>query len=290
MVKIPLSAEEISVHFPELSSVHEMKPGGQKAVYSAVHGRYGAVVLKVIPGMGSNDRVLREIEIVRQHRFSHVPAIYEAVTVEMGGNGYLCIIEQRILGDDLRMVLGRKERLALPEVLRCMDTLLATVAELEQESIVHRDIKPDNILRDRDGSFWLVDFGIARDVLNVSLTATSDHFGPYSAGYSPPEQFQNMKRLIDSRTDLFAIGVTAYELLRGENPFHANANSVIAVLMKTATVTENPLMIPGDLSGDLSAFIGTLMQKNPSFRPPTAAMALAWFREILKSIDLEASP
>lgn len=290
MVKIPLSTNDIAAYFPSLSTVQEMKNGGQKAVYSAIHDHYGYVVLKVIPDTGANDRVLREIEIVRQHHFSHVPTIYEAGTVEMGGYGYLYIIEQRIDGADLRMLLESQKRLPLAEVLRCLNILLETVAELEEKRVVHRDIKPDNVLKDRHGCFWLVDFGIARDVLNVSLTATSDHFGPYTAGYAPPEQFQNMKRLIDSRTDLFSIGVTAYELLHGENPFHANANSVIDVLMKTATVTEDPLKIPGDHSGDLSAFIRTLMQKNPSFRPPSANMALAWFREIVKTVDTEILP
>jgi len=290
MVQDLLPTSKIAARFPTLSDLCELKKGGQKVVYSAKHTQHGAVVLKVIPDTGANNRVLREIEIVRQHRFPNVPEVHDACVVEAGNQKYLCIIEQRIDGADLRTLLTLQGRLRLADVLRCMDTILATVTELEKASIVHRDIKPDNILLDRQGHFWLIDFGIARDILNVSLTATSDHFGPYTAGYAPPEQFQNMKRLIDSRTDLFSIGVTAYELLHGKNPFHANANSVIDVLMKTATVTEDPLTIAGDDSGELSAFIRTLMQKNPSFRPPSAAVALTWFREIVKTVHVETLP
>jgi Serine/threonine protein kinase len=288
MIKINISAEAMAVNFPQLSEIVELKSGGQKAVYSARHAVHGDVVLKLLPESGHDERVLREIEIVHQNKFPNVPVIHETGTIEANSNVFLYIIEQRIVGQDLRTFLESRDKIPLPIVLDFMDTILATVAELEKKNIVHRDIKPDNILLDGNNKFWLIDFGIARDVSNVSLTATGANFGPYSAGYAPPEQFQNMKRLIDSRADLFAIGVTAYEMIHGENPFLAGANNVIAVLMKTATVTEDPLKISGDSSGELSGFIKTLMQKNHTYRPPSAAVALSWLREIKKTINTEA--
>ena len=286
MFGFSISASALGGHFQQLTEIKELKHGGQKAVYTAIHHTHGPVVLKLIPD-SNTQRVLREIEIIRQNNFPNVPTIYEVGTVDIEGGKFLYAIEQWIDGEDLRTFIETQGKIPLPTVLCFMESILTTVVELEKKKIVHRDIKPDNVLHDTNGQFWLIDFGIARDIANVSLTATSANFAPHSAGYSPPEQFQNMKRLVDSRTDLFSIGVTAYEMIHGENPFLAGANSPLAVLMRTATVIEDPLKISGDTHNELSAFIQTLMQKNPTFRPPSAAMALTWFKEIVKTINLK---
>ena len=290
MIKIPISINELNSYFQAMTEIKELKIGGQKAVYTANHKIFGAVVLKLIPDDTQDQRILREIEIVRLNKFPNVPVIYEVGKIETSIGNFLHIIEQRIFGEDLRSLIELQGKLSFPVVIKFLESLLATVVELEKKNIVHRDIKPDNILYETEKCFWLIDFGIARDMDKVSLTATNAHFGPFSAGYAPPEQFQNMKRLIDSRADLFAIGVTAYEMLHGKNPFLTGARGAIDVLMRTATLVEDPLKITEDTHNELSAFIKTLMQKNPTFRPPSAAMALLWFREITKTLTLEATP
>ncbi len=286
---IKVSIDKLRSQLPHLQNISELKTGGQKAVYSAVHRDHGNVVLKIVLQDGDSPRILREIEIVKNNVFPNVPLIHEVGAVRLSDNAFLYICEQRVTGTDLRTVLDKNGKLQLPVILKFLDSMINTVVKLEEQGVVHRDIKPDNILCDDQGNYWLIDFGIARDLKNVSLTATSAHFGPHTAGYAAPEQYRNLKRLVDSRSDLFSIGVVAYEMVHGFNPFTKGANSIIDVYMKTESLTEDPLAIPGDENNELSGFIQTLMQKNHTYRPPSAAMALSWFTEIANTLKQEDS-
>jgi eukaryotic-like serine/threonine-protein kinase len=282
-----ISIEQLHKQFPQLENITNLKTGGQKIVYNAVHTKHGDIVLKIVLHGGNDPRILREIELIKNNSFPNVPSIYEVGTVDFNNSSFIYIFEQRITGTDLRAVLDIKDKLPLTVVLNFLSNMLNTVVKLEEQGIVHRDIKPDNILCDDQENYWLLDFGIARDLKNVSLTATSLNFGPHTAGYAAPEQYRNLKRLIDSRTDLFSIGVVAYEMLHGFNPFTKGANSIIDVYMKTESFVEDPLAIPGDKNNELAGFIQTLMQKNHTFRPPTAKMALSWFKEVMKTLSEE---
>jgi len=198
----------------------------------------------------------------------------------MGNVRAAYIIERRIDGRELRKVLVEQGKQPKAFVVAMMKSLLKTICELESNKIVHRDIKPDNIVVDAQGGFWLLDFGIARDLDDVSLTLTGEKMGPLSPGYAAPEQVMNFKRQIDSRADLFSLGVTAYELLTGEHPFRAQSPSPLAVIVQSVTLEADTLEIEGDPNGELSQFIKTLMNKQQTFRPPTAKMALDWLNSI----------
>lgn len=281
-VRIAVAQDQLQSSFPRLSSLRVLKSGGQKDVYAAESADYGSVVLKLMP-MGANGlspRIRREIEIVTSRTFTGVPRIFEQGSVTVGGVNAAFIIEQRIEGKDLRTILVGDGRQAKGFVVAMMKSLLETLCELEQNRIVHRDIKPDNIVVDEDGKFWLLDFGIARDLDAVSLTMTGEKMGPLSPGYAAPEQVMNFKRQIDTRSDLFSVGVTAYELLVGSHPFAvANANP-LAVIVQSVTADVDTLDIDDDPKGELAAFVKTLMNKQQTFRPPTAKMALEWLNSI----------
>ena len=280
--RIAVDQDQLQSSFPRLSSLRVLKSGGQKDVYAAESADYGPVVLKLMP-MGTNGlspRVRREIEIVTSRIFTGVPRIFEQGPVTVGGVNAAFIIEQRIEGKDLRTILVGDGKQTKGFVVAMMKSLLETLCELEQNRIVHRDIKPDNIVVDEDGKFWLLDFGIARDLDAVSLTMTGEKMGPLSPGYAAPEQVMNFKRQIDTRSDLFSVGVTAYELLAGRHPFAvANANP-LAVIVQSVTTDVDTLDIDDDPKGELAAFVKTLMNKQQTFRPPTAKMALEWLNSI----------
>jgi serine/threonine protein kinase len=104
-------------------------------------------------------------------------------------------------------------------VLRLGLHVLEALERAETVQIVHRDVKPDNIMCDGEGNFWLLDFGIARHLELSSLTPTASPFGKMTLGYAPPEQCRNVKGDIDSRADLFALGVTLHECATGRNGF-----------------------------------------------------------------------
>lgn len=275
---IPLSY--ISEAFPTLSDITQLKTGGQKTVYSAIHSQFGKVALKLIPFLHADDRIRREIHTGREKSFSNVPKLFIDGTISIHGTDFVYIVEQFIDGEDLRRLKERDYLFAFNEVMAMLESMLTTLVQLEEEHIVHRDIKLDNIIRDTHGNFWLIDFGIARDLDAISLTDSSACLGPHTLGYASPEQLLNQKKMIDSRSDLFSLGVVTYELLTGINPFLEQSNGFMDVLNKTQTFTPDPLNIQEDKNGKISAFIQTLLQKNPMWRPPTARSAYNWFLEI----------
>jgi eukaryotic-like serine/threonine-protein kinase len=266
--------------FPLLDNITYIGHGTQKSVYSASHQDYGQTVLKLVRPVKITPRIAREIRIVEQYTFSKVPKIYESKRVLINNDEYLYIIEQYISGETLRQKLNSTPILPLKTVLKLLDTLLSTAHEMEIQKVVHRDIKPENIMLDDNEDFWLLDFGIARDLLDTSLTDTNAVRGPHSAGYAGLELFNNYKRDIDIRSDLFSIGTIAYEVLNGSNPFLQNAQNKSQVYERTENYTPPKLKINGDKQNQLSDFISILMNKQVSKRPRSAAKALKWFNDI----------
>jgi eukaryotic-like serine/threonine-protein kinase len=270
---------------PDSTEVSALKVGGQKAVYKATCRQHGRVVIKVMLPTGQADRLMREIKIVSENNFPNVPKILESGQIEVGGQQVLYIVEPYIDGSDLRAVLNNKGHLSLPDAISLMNSLLDTVIALEENGVVHRDIKPENILCSTEGKYWLLDFGIARDLRSPSLTATAAHFGPHTAGYAAPEQFRNMKKKIDSKADLFSVGVVLYEALTGKHPFSEGARDYLDVLRRTETFTPEHFRTSGDTNDEISKFVQILIEKYPSRRPPSAKMAGSWFQQIIRDIN-----
>ncbi len=275
--------EAIQEAFPSLVEIKVAKRGGQKDVYTAESAVYGSIVLKLmtLDAKGLPPRIEREIQIVSKGGFPGVPKMYEHGLVDIAAFKACYIIEQRISGEDVRAKLVREGKQNKDFVVKMLESLLKTITAMWNSGIVHRDIKPDNIMVDADGNFWLLDFGIARDVGDVSLTLTDAKMGPLSPGYAPPEQVMNYKHLIDDRTDLFALGVTAYELLSGKHPFAGSAHNAIEAVITSVTVKEETLEIPGDNNGELATLIKTMMNKQQTLRPTSASMALDWLMSII---------
>lgn len=278
------NAEMVKRILPNATEIFEIKTGGQKTVFRARDNDYGTVVVKIMLPDGAGDRLNREIDIVSSNDFPNVPKIYNHGTFDIDENQCVFIIEQYIEGFDLRGLLNKNGRLTIEETIGLIEGLLETVTALEMCGVVHRDIKPENILCSTDGKYWLLDFGIARDLRQLSLTDTAAHFGPHTAGYAAPEQFRNMKKKIDARADLFSIGVVAYEALTGNHPFAAGARDYLDILRRTETFHVSPLVIKDDTNGELSKFIHLLMEKYPSRRPPSAKMAKNWFDRIAENM------
>jgi serine/threonine-protein kinase len=278
------NAEMVKRILPNATEIFEIKTGGQKTVFRAKDNDYGTVVVKIMLPDGAGDRLNREIDIVSSNDFPNVPKIYNHGTFDIDENQCVFIIEQYIEGFDLRGLLNKNGRLTIEETIGLIEGLLETVTALEMCGVVHRDIKPENILCSTDGKYWLLDFGIARDLRQLSLTDTAAHFGPHTAGYAAPEQFRNMKKKIDARADLFSIGVVAYEALTGNHPFAAGARDYLDILRRTEAFHVSPLVIKDDTNGELSKFIHLLMEKYPSRRPPSAKMAKNWFDRIAENM------
>lgn len=256
----------VKILMPELDSINRIFRGGQKVVYRANHLVHGDIVLKLMIQPGLDPRVTREIQILSDYSFPHVPSLYDSGVLKHNGNDIPYLLEQYIDGETLRKKIDRGA-LPLIDCLTLMHSLLETVVELEKECLVHRDIKPDNIIIDNVAGVWLIDFGIARIISQSSITATAAHYGPHTAGYAAPEQIRNLKKDIDSKADLFAIGVVLYEAISGQNPFIDGARDYLDILRRTETMVLPVLSIPGDSQGQMAGFIDVLMGKFPSRRP-----------------------
>jgi serine/threonine-protein kinase len=256
-----------------------LKSTGQKTVYTANSPIYGKVVLKVVKPGQNIERIKREIEIAKECQGFNTSTIYDNNVINYDGEEYFYIIESFIDGDTLREYITRHGTLDYGEVCKFLSAMLNALQILEQRHLVHRDIKPDNIMRTSDGRYFLIDFGIARDLTKESLTDTSNRFGPHSAGYAPLEQINNEKEKIDSRTDLYAVGVIAYEMLRGRNPFLYKCENIVHVIRKIEQGNYPPLENNQNFD-DINEFIHACMNKFRGRRPETAQDAYNWLKEI----------
>lgn len=280
----------VAQQFKELSEFTPFPAGGQKWVFGAAHPQDGQVVLKLIKPTTDGERVRREVLAVRQVKSKRVPRIFEEGVLGQTplGDGLIWLREQRIEGQNVRQVLGSG---ALPpaEVLQLGEHVLEALADVAQARIIHRDVKPENIVRCSDGSYWLLDFGIARHLDLSSLTATNALGGPGTLGYAPPEQYRNNKRELDGRADLFALGVTMIEAITGRHPFRHGARDAPEVIRRIETT---PLVMPRlawDHGNRFTDLLSACCQRRQDCRPSDAADALIWMREVRSALSTLAT-
>lgn len=268
--------------FSELSSIQPLNDGGQKSVFTAIHPTYGKIVLKLFHPGTDVQRAIREVEAVSQIQSIRVPRILKIGSKTSPTGDVIWFWEQFIDGETLRQKLAGRT-FDPPEVLRLGLHVLEALDIAEKARIVHRDIKPDNIMIGSDGSAWLLDFGLARHLDRDSLTAT----GPFSGvigtpGYSPPEQFNNLKPDQDARTDLFALGVTLFECVEGVNPFRHNARDPFEMLRRIEQDALPKISRKMDGEGELADLILAMTRRQRNHRPATISEALSWMQEICK--------
>jgi serine/threonine-protein kinase len=261
----------------------EIGRGGQKKVYK-IKSESGVVqVLKLVETTSDSlERVKREIRASAIIDHDSIPKIITSnVNNISDSNTMVWIIEEFIDGTTLRKVFETRKIFSINEVIIFLDTILSVLIKSEENKIIHRDIKPENILLDKNNKYWLIDFGIARHLDLISLTDTNSPFGPCTVGYSASEQFRNRKHDIDIRADLFSVGVVAYEMFSGYNPYTKNADNILHVIHDMERKPIPLLRIKGDTRYLLAHFIRTLGDNRTSRRPSSACEAKELF-EIIK--------
>ncbi|HET7584470.1 MAG TPA: serine/threonine-protein kinase [Gemmatimonadaceae bacterium] len=255
----------------------ELGRGGMGIVYRAKDRRLKRIVaIKVLPPELSfrseiRSRFLREAETAAQLNHPNIVPIYSVDERD----GIVYFVMACVEGDTLAKVLHDRPQLDIDETRRILIGVGDALAYANARGVVHRDIKPDNILLDRESSRPMVtDFGIARAVLeggDSRLTATGVAIG--TPAYMSPEQAAG-DREIDGRSDLYALGVVAYQMLAGQLPF--NAASTPTMLLKH--ISELPMPIErrrADVPPDLAAIVMTLLEKEPERRFSDAGTMVA---------------
>ncbi len=186
--------------------------------------------------------------------------------------GVLYLVMELLHGTDLAKVIARnRQGLPLPRVCDLLGQLAAVLEVAHEAGVVHRDIKPANLVLLPDGRLKLCDFGIARLIDGSAGTARIG-----TPAYLAPEQFEGV---VDRRTDLYAVGCLAYELLTGRTPF---AGSLPELVRQHAEVTPRPPEeLRHDIPPELGRLVMSLLAKSPADRPEAS--------ELLRRIDALAS-
>ena len=269
--------------FPQLANITPLKAiSGQKDVFRSTLAT-NTVALKIIKKIGpEQDRAEREIAAVAILRSNYVPRVYEHGQRVIAGEDRYFIIEEFIEGETYRDRLIKQPAQTLHDVLNLGYVLLHACVDFEaapSHGLVHRDIKPENLIIDNNGKIWIIDFGIVRFLGLPSITP-DNRLGMFTLGYGAPEQMRNLKAQINSRADLYSVGIILYESLVGFHPYGAGVRDQFAVWNDMQNVDLQPLIIQGDTGDNLSQFIAALTARFPSRRPQTAVEALQWFLPI----------
>ncbi|MBP9109877.1 MAG: serine/threonine protein kinase [Pyrinomonadaceae bacterium] len=266
--------------FPELTTIQPLNVGGQKSVFTADHENHGRIVLKLFHLGTDVQRAMREVEAVSEIQSSRVPKILHVGDKSSPTGRVMWVWESYIEGETLREMLIRR-RMETHEILTLGMHILEALDAAEKVRIVHRDVKPENIMVGSDGSGWLLDFGLARHLDRNSLTVTGPFTGVVGTpGYSPPEQFNNQKPDQDSRTDLFALGVTLYECIEGNNPYRAGARDPYEMLRRIETDDLPRISRKLDAQDSLGDLILSMTRRQRNHRPRTVQEALGWIRDV----------
>jgi serine/threonine protein kinase len=268
--------------------LHQIGEGGMAKVYQAYQPsmeRY--VALKVLPSHYAEDpqfieRFIREARTIAALEHRNILPVFDFG--EQDGITYMAM--RYVEGGTLKELLN-KGRLTMHDILDLMVQICSALDYAHRRGVIHRDVKPSNVILDSEGAAYLMDFGIAK-VLGKSgdLTATGAAIG--TPAYMAPEQA--MGENVDSRTDIYALGIVLYEMVVGRVPFQAD--TPMAVLM--AHLRE-PLPLPRDFDTSISepvqAVIIKALTKNPEDRYQTANELAEAFRKALQvsAHKLEAS-
>jgi eukaryotic-like serine/threonine-protein kinase len=251
----------------------ELGGGGMSRVFVAVDkALHRRVVVKVLPhemaASVSLERFKREIALAARLQHPHIVPLLSAGATE--GLPYFTM--PFVEGESLRARLARGGELPVHEGLRVLREVASALDYAHEKGIVHRDIKPDNVLLSR-GSAMVSDFGVAKA---LSASSNDENSGMTSLGvalgtpaYMSPEQAAAAPN-IDARADVYAFGIMAYELFAGRPPFHGRSPQA----MLAAHVTEPPEPIQKlrpALPAALASLIMRCLEKRPADRPQSAA-------------------
>jgi serine/threonine protein kinase/Tfp pilus assembly protein PilF len=228
--------------------------GGMGAVYKAKDRELNRfVALKVIlPELASNPEALQrfrqEVILAQQVTQKNVIRIFDLGEAD----GIKFISMEYIEGQDLRSLLKQKKKLPPNEAAGIMVQVSQALQAAHSEGVVHRDLKPQNIMIDAEGKLTVMDFGIAHSAELTGMTQTGALLG--TPEYMSPEQARGQKA--DARSDVFSLGIIVYELLTGETPYRAD--TVLATLLKRTQEKARPLT---ELDPTIPRYLGDIVAK-----------------------------
>jgi serine/threonine protein kinase len=286
----PKLRELLSHFFPGIEILQNLRPSGQRMVYFCrfVRGEglpggweaWGEVALKISPDIHpfAIARLEKERDILNDLQSAYFPRLLHSQVFTEDPDDAEEKLEYRLFVTVEERIVGRplcdcrddyRDESKVVELLRRLLPALRLLWD-NPRRIVHRDLKPDNIMIRPCGSPVVIDLGIVREEGTAGVTGTNMIMGPCTPGYASPEQLRNDKLGINFRTDIFALGVIAYELLAGSNPFRrADSDPWEIVSHRTQTDAVASLASLGKARVAFSTLVDSMMAKDAYRRPRT---------------------
>jgi serine/threonine-protein kinase len=247
--------------------------GGMAAVYYAVDTRLDRpVALKVMHAGLSDDqqfvhRFIGEAKTAARLSHPNVVGVFDQGTYE----GLVYLAMEYVEGRTLREILGEYGPLTPRQAFGVLEPVLAALGAAHQAGLVHRDVKPENILLADDGRVKVADFGLARATTQATAQ-TSDGILLGTVAYLSPEQVS--RGVSDLRSDVYSAGIVLYEMLTGQKPFTGESSMEIAYQHVHQDVPAPSEKVPS-LSPMVDAIVARATRRDPAQRPADAAAMLA---------------
>jgi len=251
----------------EYEVVARLGRGGMGAVYKARDLRTGRVVaLKILPPSMADDETIvrfrREAEIARALRHENIVRY-----VEFGRDRvrhvYYCAFEF-VEGESLGCALDRDGPVNVRRAVSIVRQIARALAHAHAHGLVHRDVKPDNIIVTASGKAMLLDLGVARHVADDNTRVTHEGCFVGSPLYASPEQARGSSS-VDVRSDIYSLGATLYEMLTGRPPFEGD-NPLSVLQMHLSKRAPCPCRVNPDVPRDMCLVIGKMMARKASHR------------------------
>jgi eukaryotic-like serine/threonine-protein kinase len=208
------------------------------------------------------ERFRREARSVAQLSHPHIVGVIDAG--EEDGRPY--IVFEYVEGETLKERIRRMGRLPIDEAIAYAIEIARALGAAHARGIVHRDIKPQNVLVDEEGSAKVTDFGIARSLEDEGLTADGRVLG--TTDYVSPEQA--LGHVVDGQSDIYSLGIVLYEMLTGDVPFHGENQVSVAMKHVREDLPDVQVMRP-EVSARLAAVLDRMTDKDLGQRHPDAA-------------------
>ncbi len=222
-------------------------------------------------------RLVREAQVAARLRHRNIVTTHDIVS----SPDTSFIVMELVEGETLQSVLAKRGRLGLDETVRTLEQVAAALDHAHAHGVVHRDVKPANVMIEPSGQVKVMDFGIAKLDEGANLTSTGAIMG--TPNYMAPEQARG--ETVDARSDLFSLGCVLYECVTGTRPFQSP--SVSAILVKI--LTEDPPPVDPEALGlprGLKDVLARATAKDPSARYPSGAAMI----EALRSLGAPTRP
>jgi serine/threonine-protein kinase len=276
-----LSLERGGTFADRYEIIEEVGKGGMGRVYKVFDRKIKEnVALKLLkPEIASDPRTIErfrnELKFARKIAHPHVCRMYD-----LGESGQFHFITMEFVsGEDLKSFIRRAGHLSEPKALVIAEQIAEGLAEAHRLGVLHRDLKPQNVMVDRDGNAKVMDFGIARSLHAVGFTGSGIMVG--TPEYMSPEQAEASD--VDPRSDIYSLGIIIYEMVTGRVPFSGETPLSVALKQKTET-PRHPREINALISEDLSRLILKCLEKDKDKRYQTAAELRADLDRIEKGL------